>query len=111
MADLPTLQFKQGEARQGVQFTITQGGAALDVSSATLTLSVAPANTPGTPAFTKTDSDFTKTDAANGVITVNFSAANLATAGSYLADIKLQFSAADIRKTETFRITIEDAIT
>ena len=111
MADLPTLQFKEGEACLNVQFTITESGSALDVSEAKISMSVAPQNALGTPTFTKVDADFDKADAASGIILVDLSAANLATPGSYSADIKLSFSASNIRKTETFKIVIEAAIT
>lgn len=111
MADLPTLVFKEGEARTGVQFTIKQSDSAINLSTATLTMSVKAKLSDTTAAFTKSDSDFDKTDAADGIVTVNFSASDLATVGSYVADIKIVFSASDTRKTEQFRFVIEDAVT
>jgi len=111
MADLATLTFKQGEACLNIQFTITEGGSPFDVSAATISMSVAPQTALGVPTFTKVDADFDKTNAASGIILVDLSADNLATAGSYSGDIKFLFAANNIRKTETFKVVIEDAIT
>jgi len=111
VADLPTLVFKEGEARSGVQFTIKQGGSAIDLSTATLAMSIREKVTDTSTIFDKSDSDFDKTDAADGIVTVNFSAANLATPGTYVADIKVRFSATDIRKTEQFHFVIQAAVT
>lgn len=111
MADLPTLVFKEGEARSGVQFTIKQDGSAINLSTATLTMSVRNKVTDASTIFDKSDSDFDKTDAADGIVTVNFSAADLASPGTYVADIKIAFSVTDIRKTEQYRFIIENAVT
>lgn len=110
MADLPTLTFKTGEARS-VQFTITQSGSTLDVSSATLSMNLKEKATDSSSLFSKVDADFSTAQRADGIVTVNFSTANLAAAGLYLGDIKVQFTASDIRITEMFKVTIEDAAT
>ena len=106
------LVFKQKEAKT-VRFTCTSGGAAVDLSTATLSFMVKQnkLESDGQAKISKTNASFGVVDAADGVVTVDLSATDLAlAAGKYIGELKVVFSASNIDKSDDIDVVIESAV-
>lgn len=109
MADLT---FKYKEAKT-ITVTIKNKdtGAVVDVSSATLTFEARPENGESS-VITVADGAMGKGQAASGIVTIPFSSSNLDNPpGKYIGELKTQFSAANIDKSDNITIEIEGAVT
>lgn len=102
-----SLELKQGEAKP-IEFTITSDGVPVDVSTGTFSLIVKLNKTDSSPLFSKSDGDFDKTNAANGVVTVNFSATDTdqTPRGDYILELTVVMSAYHIDKSVDFPFAI-----
>jgi hypothetical protein len=109
---LSTIALKAGEAKT-IRFTVTDAdGDVVDLSSATLAFTVKKRKSSDISAdITKVDGDFDKTQAASGIVDVDISSAesNLP-AASYVAELKVTFSATCVDKSADITFTIEAAV-
>jgi hypothetical protein len=111
MSSTTRVEVKEGEAKT-LKVTVTQDDSALDVSTATFSFAVKKRYTDATPVISKTNSDFVTTDAASGIIKIPLSSTDLAIQPfSYLADIKITFTASSIVKSQTFILEVKRAVT
>lgn len=102
---------KRKEAK-AVTFTIKDNaGAVIDVSDPTTVEFMAKDKVGGTTVISKANSDFDKTNAANGEVTIPFTAADTATVGTYIGELKITFSANSIDKSDFINLIIKDSIT
>lgn len=108
MADIA---IKRKEAKL-VTFTIKDNaGAVIDVSDPTSVSFMVKDKVGGTTVISKANSDFDKTNAANGVVTVTLTVSDTAIVGTYIGELKIQFSATSIDKSDFINMTIKDSIT
>ena len=100
-----SIQLKQGEQKT-VQFTITQGGVVVDVSTVTVTWTVE--ECPGTALFTKIDSNFDKTQGASGILKATVLEADtlVVEPNVYVSELKIVFPGSDIEKSQLSLIHI-----
>lgn len=107
MADI---ELFEGEAKT-ITFTVIDSDDALvDLSTATLSFAMAPA-IDATLTFSKSDSDFDDTNEANGVTSFVMSDTDSGTAGDYVGQLKIIFTAGmDIDKSEMLSILIKPAL-
>lgn len=104
------VEIKAGEAKL-VTFTILdEDGAAVNTSGSTLTFKVKSGKETGTVVITKEDGTFITH--GNGSATVKLSATetNLPK-GNYIGELKIQFAADNIDKSDDIAIKIIEAIT
>ena len=82
------------------------------MSSATLTFIVRDTTSDRNILFTISDSDFDTTDAANGIVKINVTTTHTdQTADTYVADLKIEFSATNIDKSPDIPFIIQEAQT
>lgn len=108
MADI-TIKRKEAKA---VTFTVKDNaGAVIDVSDPTAIEFIVKDKVGGSTIISKANSDFDKTNAANGEVTVPFTAVDTATVGTYIGELKITFSADSIDKSDFINLIIKDSIT
>lgn len=78
----------------------------VDVSSATLQLTVKPSKDDTSYSITVEDSDFDKSDGTNGVVTFPLTATDLDLSGEYWGLLKITFSTGYIKKVY-FKVNVE----
>lgn len=106
-----SLSFKRKEAKT-VTFTIKDDdGDVVDCSSATFTFEVKANLKDSTALITISDDSFNKSNAASGVVTCVLTTTHLNRTGAYKGELKIQFAANDIDKSETYDIIINKSIT
>jgi hypothetical protein len=107
------LLLKQQEAKR-ITLTLTEEGAPVDLTGATLTLGVKKSKSDAEFAFSKADAAFNKSQAANGIISVFLSSSDLdQEAGVYVGELKIAFADPDgtIDKSADLGIVIGQAVT
>ena len=93
-----TLNFVQGEAKT-IKFTLVDSdGVAVNVSAATVVLSVRRLTSSTSELFNKADGDFDKTSGASGILRVDLSATDLDFSGTAEAILKVTIAATSIDK-------------
>ena len=90
-------EYYQGEAKTSTITITDESGSVIDVSTATLTLTVKERMSDTTALFTIADGSMDKSQAASGIVGVPFSASNLNRSGKIFAILKVEFSAANIK--------------
>lgn len=110
---MSTVTLKAGEAKT-IRFTVTDSdGAAVDLSSTTLSFTVKKRKSSDVSAdIAKVNGNFDKTQAASGIVDVDISSgdSNLP-AASYVGELKITFSAACIDKSADITFVIQAAVT
>lgn len=104
---------KQGEAKT-LTFTVTDNGAVVNLTGATLFLGVKKKKPDAAYIFSKDDADFDKGQAAQGIITVFLTAADTAqTPGPYVGELKVSWpgNPARVDKSSNLALIIEEAVT
>jgi hypothetical protein len=103
---------KQGEAKT-VTFTVRDAlGAGVDLSGAALLLGVKKDKSETDYTFAKTDQEFDKSQAANGIVSVNLSAADTnQLEATYIGELKCAWAGPVIKKSEDFFLQIKRAVT
>ena len=103
---------KQGEAKT-VTFTVKDAlGTGVDLSGAALLLGVKKDKSEAEYTFSKTDPEFDKSQAANGVVSVNLSAADTdQPEATYIGELKCSWTGPVIKKSEDFFLQIKRAVT
>jgi hypothetical protein len=108
------LTLKSGEAKT-ITFTVKDaGGAAVDLSTATLLLGIKAKKTDTAYSISKLDADFDKTQAASGIVAVNLSATDTALdEGTYTGELKCSWTGppAVVNKSADFYLGIKRAVT
>jgi hypothetical protein len=103
---------KQGEAKT-ITFTVkdTQG-TGVDLSGATLLLGVKKDKADTAYTFAKADQEFNKSQAANGIVSVNLSAADTnQPEATYIGELKFAWTGPVIKKSEDFFLQVKRAVT
>lgn len=106
------LRFKQKEAKT-VQFTCTSNGAAVDLSTATLSFMIkgSKEETDSQARVSKLDASFGKGSAVSGIVTLALSAVDLSQApGRYIGELKAVFSASSVAKSNDIDVIIDGAV-
>ena len=107
---MASVSFKQGEAKT-LTLTVTEGGTAVDLSAATLEFAVKKRKSDTSYVIRKEDGDFDKTQAADGIVSVDLSAADTdQDPWSYIGELKVSFSASSIDKSADLTVVIEQAV-
>jgi len=103
---------KQGEAKT-VTFTVKDAlGTGVDLSGAALLLGVKKDKSEAEYTFSKTDPEFDKSQAANGIVSVNLSAADTdQPEATYIGELKCSWTGPVIKKSEDFFLQIKRAVT
>jgi hypothetical protein len=103
---------KQGEAKT-VTFTVKDAlGTGVDLSGAALLLGVKKDKSEAEYTFSKTDPEFDKSQAANGIVSVNLSAADTdQPEATYIGELKCSWTGPVIKKSEDFFLHIKRAVT
>lgn len=106
------IKVKQAEAKNlRLYLTSKTDKTPIDLSTATLTFTVAKRGATPETLFTVTDSEIDKSGAVSGVIFVPLSSTNLnQTPGKYVAELKIYFSADNIDKSDNIDFIVERAI-
>jgi hypothetical protein len=106
------LVIKQGEAKT-VTFTVKDGlGSGVDLSGAALLLGVKKDKSEAEYTFSKDDPEFDKSQAANGIVSVNLSAADTdQPEATYIGELKCSWTGPVIKKSEDFFLQIKRAVT
>ena len=103
------INVKTGEAKR-IKFTVSVGGVAVDVSTATNTFKIA--DGAGVVVVTVADGSFDKTDAAFGIVYAPLSDTDTTQIqGVYNGELKTEFTATNIDKSDFFTVNIATAIT
>lgn len=103
----------QGEAKN-LTLTVTDNGAAVDLTTATLFLGVKRQKSDAAYIFSKDDEDFDKGQASAGVVRVFLSGADTAqTPGPYVGELKVSWpgNPARVDKSSNLVLIIEEAVT
>ena len=103
---------KQGEAKT-VTFTVKDAlGTGVDLSGAALLLGVKEDKSEAEYTFSKTDPEFDKSQAANGIVSVNLSAADTdQPEATYIGELNCAWTGPGIKKSEDFFLQIKRAVT
>jgi hypothetical protein len=104
---------KQGEAKT-LKLTVTEDGAVVNLTGATLFLGVKKTKADAAYAFSKDDADFGKGQADTGLIKVFLSGTDTAQPpGPYVGELKVTYpgSPATIEKSTDLMLIIEEAVT
>lgn len=103
---------KQGEAKT-VTFTVKDAlGTGVDLSGAALLLGVKKDKSEAEYTFSKTDPEFDKSQAANGIVSVNLSAADTdQPEATYIGELNCAWTGPVIKKSEDFFLQIKRAVT
>jgi hypothetical protein len=106
------LTLKQGEAKT-VTFTVTDtGGAAVNLSEATLLLGVKKDKSEEEYTFSKDDQEFDKSQAANGIVSVNLSDEDTnQPEATYIGELRFAWTGPVIKKSEDFFLQVKRAVT
>lgn len=109
MASIRPIQLTTGDTRPW-KFTLKdETGAAVDVTSGTVTLSM---RLRGATTNKIDNSGLTLTDATNGIVTYDPTSANVDTQGTYDLEIKIVDSASDVQHNfELIKVEIREALT
>lgn len=110
MSDKITI--KKGEAKT-LQFTLTRGGVAIDLSAATFEFGVKDNVEETSFLIQKLDASFDKTNAVNGIVTVILTVTDTnIDVGNYIAELKtILIAGDDVDKSQTLDFEVEPAIT
>lgn len=103
------ITLKHGEIKQ-LRFTYTEGGAALDITSAALTLTFKEDVDDATAVHQLVDGDFTKTTNVATVI-LDTTAGTFEPQKKYVAEIQAVFGADHHDLSQTFYLELERAVT
>ena len=103
------MDFYKGEAKTVTWTVKDSSGNLVDLSSASISFAIAPSEGE-TPIVTKTDSDFDDSNEANGVTSTVLTSSDLGTAGTYVGQLKIQFSATNIDKSLVIPIVIRESV-
>ena len=103
---------KQGEAKT-VTFTVKDAlGTGVDLSGAALLLGVKKDKSEAEYTFSKTDPEFDKSQAADGIVSVNLSAADTdQPEATYIGELKCSWDGPVIKKSEDFFLQVKRAVT
>ena len=103
---------KQGEAKT-VTFTVKDAlGTGVDLSGAALLLGVKKDKSEAEYTFSKTDPEFDKSQAADGIVSVNLSAADTdQPEATYIGELKFAWAGPVIKKSEDFFLQVKRAVT
>jgi hypothetical protein len=100
--------FYQGEVRPLI-FEVYYQGSPMNLSDCTFGLEVR--RTPDDPVYIlKSDSNFDKSQAANGIVLVTLTAADLSEVGTFYGQLAVTDSGGLVRKSEPFMLIIKPAI-
>lgn len=107
MADI---ELKEGEGKD-VTLTLTdEDGNAADVSAVTTFTFAGKKKGASTAAFTIEDADIDQTDAATGTLVLAFSTTDTATPGDYDTELKADYGAGHVVKSDDLSLIIKRAI-
>ena len=105
---------KQGEAKTLTLTVTDQNGEAVDLTGATLALTVKAKKTDTEETFAKEDADFNKSQQVEGIVSVFLTATDTnQTPGPYMGELKAVWPGVNeiIEKSQDCYLTIEGAIT
>jgi hypothetical protein len=103
---------KQGEAKT-VTFTVKDAlGSGVDLSGAALLLGVKKDKSDANYIFSKADQEFDRSQAANGIVSVNLTAADTnQPEATYIGELRCAWDGPVIKKSEDFFLQINRAVT
>ena len=106
------LTIKSGEAKT-ITFTVKDTlGTGVDLSGAALLLGVKKDKSEEEYTFSKTDQEFDKSQAANGIVSVNLSAADTnQPEATYIGELRCAWDGPVIKKSEDFFLQVKRAVT
>jgi len=105
------IELKQGEAKT-IKFTMTDASSnAVSLASTTVTFYMKRKKTSSSAIVTVSDLSFSKTSVASGVVTMPLSKSDTSQSeGLYYGELKTQFSASNIDKSDDIKIYIKGAV-
>jgi hypothetical protein len=107
---MASITFKVGEAKT-IRFTVTDDGAAVDLSTATLRFLLKESKADTEYLVSKEDGDFGKAQASSGIVTVPLSSTDLTqSVGRYVGELEITFSASNVDRSTDIDVVIEQAV-
>jgi hypothetical protein len=101
-----TISLKHGE-KKILKFTYTEGGVALSIAAATLTLTIKEKILDAAAAMTVSDGSFTK---AVNIARCTIDTSTLKQETTYLCEIKAAFGSTSVDKSETFDLKLKRSV-
>ncbi len=104
------ISIKQGEAKT-LTFTITEDGASLDLSKATLSFAVKEQKTDTEYIIEKTLGNFDISGASSGKVSITLSSSDTAVAPeSYVAELRVEIDPSNIYKSDDIDFIVEESV-